>query len=116
MSMIKRKNGFVRAGLILLFTVGMFLFPVWDAQATHLRAGQITVERISCINRTVRITVRVYTDTESPVLFGGEQDVLNFGDGTSMLVPETGNTIVPGGINIGTASFTVNHTYAGPGK
>ncbi len=90
------------------------------AQATHLRAGEIIVERVNCNSLTFKITVTVYTNTNSTVLFGGEQDELNFGDGTPIqLVPETQNTVRrdlnPDG-SVATASFTTYHTYAGPGN
>jgi len=70
---------------------------------------------------TVKITVTVFTNTKfTTVLFGGEQDMLNFGDGTPVqLVPETQNTIRndlnPDG-SIGVASFTTYHTYASAGS
>ncbi len=56
------------------------LIFVYSAHATHLRAGQIEVKQISTL--TVKVTVTVFTNTNSTVLFGGEQDMLNFGDGT----------------------------------
>lgn len=91
-----------------------------QASATHLRAGEITVERVDCVSLTFRITVTVYTNTSSSVLFGGnagEEDILDFGDGEYVLVPETQN--IPRldlGPNVGTASYTVLHTYAGNRK
>jgi len=113
--MTERKFRGVPTGFILLFAVGLSFLPVFSAEATHLRAGQITVERISCSSLTFKITVTVYTDTGSPVLFGGEMDVLDFGDGTSILVPETPNTAFPGVADVGTASYTVIHAFPGPG-
>lgn len=113
--MIARKLGSLRVVGVLLFVVGLSLITK-QAAATHLRAGEITVERISCTFRSFRITVTVYTDTGSPVLFGGDQDILDFGDGQRMLVPETPNKPVPIGPNTGTASFSIIHTYAGPGR
>lgn len=105
------------AGTIFLFTLLYFLY-VQDAQATHLRAGQIVATRVSCTGLTFRITVTVYTNTGSPVLFGGEMDYLDFGDGTKpILVPETPNTNDPAlGPGVATASFTIEHTYPGPGR
>lgn len=89
-------------------------------QATHLRAGEIIVTRDNCQSLTFKITITVYTNTASTVRFGGDtgfEDVLDFGDNTWMQVPEIENTPRPDlGPNIGTASFTVFHTYAGPGK
>ncbi len=104
------------SALTVLFT----LCILEQSQATHLRAGEIIVERVDCSSRRYRITITVYTNTKNTtVLFGGDQDVLNFGDGTSMLVPETDNTVRldldPDG-SVATASFSVDHTYSGAGN
>lgn len=112
----ERKDGMVKMGWILLLGVMLFMLPVFQVQATHLRAGEITVERIGCASRTFRITVTVYTDTGSPVLFGGPQDVLDFGDGTRVLVPETPNSPFPGLSSIGKASYSIIHTFPGQGR
>ena len=95
----------------------LILGTAYSAYATHLRAGEITVERVGCSN-IWRITVTVYTNTiNTNVLFGGEDDWLDFGDGTRMLVPEQENIPRPDlGEGIATASFTVTHTYSGNGK
>lgn len=105
------------AGTIFLFTLLQF-FALQDALATHLRAGQIVATRVSCTGLTFRITVTVYTNTGSPVLFGGEMDYLDFGDGTPpVLVPETPNTNDPAlGPGVATASYTIEHTYPAPGR
>ena len=117
--MTERKGWFVKAQFIVLFAVGFSLVPVVKSHATHLRAGQITVERVGCSSLQVKVTVTVYTDTGCGggcVLFGGVQDVLDFGDGTSVLVPETANTAYPGAVNVGTASYTHFHTFPAPGR
>lgn len=106
------------------FLIVSFLLVLGSAitvQATHLRAGEITVVRKSCASLTFIITVTVYTDTESTVVFGGRQsdglDVLDFGDGTRFIIPEVPSTARPDlGLNIGKASYTTEHTYGGPGK
>ncbi len=84
--------------------------------ATHLRAGEITVERLSCTSLTFRITITVYTNTGSEIKFG--DGVLDFGDGsTPHITPTIDNTqrsdLGPG---IGTVSYSFNHTYSGPGR
>ena len=85
--------------------------------ASHLRAGEITVERDGCSSLRFRITVTVFTNTiNTTVLFGGIEDWLDFGDGTRMLIPEQRNVLRPDlGEGIATASFTVSHTYSGNG-
>jgi len=93
---------------------------IYSAHATHLRAGQITVKQIPG-RLTCAITITVFTNTKNTtVLFGGEQDELNFGDGSPItLVPETYNTIRtdlnPDG-SLAMASYTTYHTYSTPGK
>lgn len=96
----------------------MVLGIAFSARATHLRAGEIIVERESCSGLTFKITVTVFTNTlNTSVLFGGDDDWLDFGDGSDpILVPETQNTERPDlGEHIATASFTIRYTYSGPG-
>ncbi|HEX8040089.1 MAG TPA: gliding motility-associated C-terminal domain-containing protein, partial [Chryseosolibacter sp.] len=102
----------------LFLSLVLILVISYSAFATHLRAGEITVERVNCSSLTFRITVTVFTNTiNTNVLFGGEDDWLDFGDGNRMLVPETDNTPRPDlGEGIATASFTITHTYSGNGK
>lgn len=102
-----------------ILTAVLFLCSVFQVNATHLRAGEIVAVRDGCNSLTFIITITVYTNTRNTtVLFGGDQDILNFGDGTTMFVPETQNTIRldlnPDG-SVATASFTVSHTYSGNG-
>ncbi len=100
-----------------LLTLVLITALVYSSYATHLRAGEITVERVGCANLW-RITVTVYTNTiGTNVLFGGEDDWLDFGDGNRMKVPETPNTPRPDlGEGIATASFTITRPYSGNGK
>ena len=85
-------------------------------QATHLRAGEITVERLNCTSLTFKITITVYTNTGSPIQFG--DGVLDFGDGSDPHITLTQpNTLRPDlGPNVGTVSYSVLHTYAGPSR
>jgi hypothetical protein len=66
---------------IIFFFLGFIHF----SQATHLRAGEITVERISCNGLTFRITITAYTNLGSPVKFS--DGTLNFGDGRTIQTP-----------------------------
>src|SRR4051812_12848774 len=100
----------------------IFLVPIVVAlctlqvNATHLRAGEITV-RQDATGLHVIVTVTVYTNTiNTNVLFGGDDDFLDFGDGSDpdgdgtpgILVPETQNTIQEQlGVGIARASFVV---------
>lgn len=84
--------------------------------ASHLRAGEITVQRVNCSALTFRITITVFTNTKTDARFGGDQDVsyMYFGDGDKVFIPEQPNVVRldldPEG-NIATSSFTVQHTY-----
>lgn len=107
-----------KAGIVLFFIAILQVLFIPQANATHLRAGQIVATRVSCTGLTFRITVTVYTNTGSTVLFGGEMDYLDFGDGSDpILVPETPNNPDPSlGPGVASASFTIEHTYSGPGR
>lgn len=110
------------AGMSCLLFLIFFFIPLAELFATHLRAGQITVRRDGC-TRTVRILIEVYTkNVPNGVLFGGEQDILDFGDGTAVqLVPVQQNIILPelnpdGGTSVGYAFYTIEHTYSAGGR
>lgn len=95
----------------MLLSILLSLITVVWASASHLRAGEITVERRNCTSREVWITITVYTNTASDVKFG-EDGTLYFGDGTSIIVPRVENIPQPQlGPNIGIASYTVRHVY-----
>jgi gliding motility-associated-like protein len=98
--------------IFLLF----FFFFSQKIFATHIRAGEITAERISTQTLTYRITVVGYTDTRSSVIFG-PGDIF-FGDGRQerlntqsdfVLVESLGNQIEKN-------TFVITHTYQGPGE
>ncbi|MBX2968869.1 MAG: T9SS type A sorting domain-containing protein [Cyclobacteriaceae bacterium] len=84
--------------------------------ASHLRCGYISVKRLSSTNLTCTITLTVFVNSGSGVAFGNGH--LNFGDGsTHVLIPENSIVARPDlGTNIGMATFTINHSYAGPGQ
>lgn len=87
---------------IVLRTLGVVIFclcQVWSAFATHMRAGNIIVEKVGpCSARTYRITIVAYIDTESGVPFGGSTDFLYFGVGTERVVlPEVTQQSVKSG-------------------
>src|SRR5882672_6402890 len=94
----------------------LVLFASFSAQATHLRAGEITIRRESCNSLTFIITITVYTNTGSEIKFG--DGVLDFGDGSNpFTTPTVDNTLRPDlGPNIGTVSYSTSHTYSGPGR
>jgi hypothetical protein len=105
--------------LIRFFVLVIFFGALgYRSNATHLRAGEITVERVNCNALTFKITITVFTNTKNtPVKFGGDKDLsfLYFGDGKREYVDEQPNVIRydldPSGA-IATASFTTFHTYS----
>jgi hypothetical protein len=102
----------------LLFSVlCLFVFLPLYNHATHLRAGEITAERISCASLQFRITITVFIDTESGIRFGGGDDYLDMGDGSPhRLIPEVATTPRPDlGPNMGMASYSLIYTYSGYG-
>jgi len=95
---------------------GIFLAASTSSYGTHLRAGEITVEKVDgCGSLTVSITITVYTDTGSDINFG--DGFLYFGDGTDPVVLPTieEETRPDLGDEVGIASFTIEYTYSSPG-
>lgn len=84
--------------------------------ASHLRCGYISVKRLSSTSLTCQITLTVFVNSGSGVAFGN--GLLSFGDVSSpLLVPGSETVNRPDlGPNIGQATFTVNHSFAGPGN
>jgi hypothetical protein len=112
--MDKKAKSYLLSSLFgVLFSTLIFSI---SAHATHLRAGEITMERVSCTDLTFKITITVYTDLGSPIKFG--DGILDFGDGSKPLTtPTIDNTRRPDlGPEVGTVSFTTTHTFGGPGK
>lgn len=100
---------------LLLLTCGFLFLSLTNSFATHIRAGEITAERVSIQTLTYRITVVGYTDTRSTVIFGPGE--VNFGDGREVqLNTEADFTLVESlGNQIEKNTFVVTHTYQGPG-
>ncbi|MBK7650935.1 MAG: hypothetical protein IPJ20_09570 [Flammeovirgaceae bacterium] len=63
-------NRLITGGRSWLGAFLLILISFLNAEATHLRAGEITLQRVSCTSLTFRITITVYTDTGSPIKFG----------------------------------------------
>ncbi len=103
----------IRSVVLVLCLV---FFAFFSVEATHLRAGEITVTRESCTSLTFIITITVYTNTGSEIKFGDGE--LDFGDGSAIFItPSINNTLRPDlGPAIGTVSYSTTHTYSGPGR
>ncbi|MCC5929802.1 MAG: gliding motility-associated C-terminal domain-containing protein [Cyclobacteriaceae bacterium] len=99
----------------LLITILAVLIIPDQVKATHIRAGEITAEVISCQTFTYRITIYGYTFTGSPVLFGGGE--LTMGDGSEPKTFSTGDYdfFQDLGDQIAVNVFIVEHTFPGPG-
>lgn len=106
-------KGYFRSG----FLAFLFLLVNYQAFATHLRAGNITVTRPSCSSLTLLITITVYTNALSTVKFSDAgAGTLDFGDGTSLHPAQNDGMQVPGyGPAFFYVSVTYSHTYAGSG-
>jgi len=81
------------------------------ANATHLRAGQITAERISNTSLTYRITITIYMDrgqgnADSPFLN------IFFGDGNSAEVRRVSEEFI--GNSTSRNIYVIEHTYPAP--
>ena len=104
---------FHKSPLYVFFSLGL-VFLCFNANATHIRAGEVTAELISCQNYSYKFTITGYTNTGSTVQFGGGE--INFGDGTVETFPtgqydyfkDLGDQKA---INI----FYKTHTFPGPG-
>lgn len=106
---------------ILLVLVSLFLSPV--ARATHIRAGEITVERKNCQSLTFVFYITGYVDLiGGQVTFGG--GTLDFGDGSEPIVNLRENPRVQilrdeedlgGEHGVGITQFRVEHTYSSNG-
>lgn len=94
------------------------------AQATHIRAGEVTIERKNCQSLTFIFYITGYVDLiNGQVLFGG--GTIDFGDGTppiefvrddpriEILLDEVD---LGGGNGVGVTRFRVEHTYSSSGN
>ncbi len=96
----------------------LFSCACTNLYATHLRAGEIQVKRIDCNSLTFDITLTIYVNTiGSSVTVGGDDDILFFGDGQSLLVPPTNvSQMIDSQLGIGKTIFTIQHTYSKAGS
>lgn len=95
-------KAFCSSSLFLVFSIqGVF--------GTHLRGGQITFHLVDCASYTYEVTLTIYTNTQSPVAPGN--GVLNFGDGSTMIVPGLSSTVIDGATFVGEAIFKVIHQF-----
>ena len=97
--------------LILLFP--LFFITIWDANATHYRAGEILYKCI--VGRTFEVTIITYTDPTSTANTSTVQIVdFDWGDGKTETIPRLDElqTINP---LIKRNRYVARHTYATDG-
>jgi len=89
-------------------------FNVLNTEATHIRCGQIRLERISDL--TYKVSLLVYTNLGSQIKFGS--GVLNFGDSSKTVVLSTIDYTPRGdlGAGVGAVSYSINHTFPAMGN
>ncbi len=102
------------------FCLVLLLLQAAVAEASHIRAGEITARRVDPLRPVYEITVTAYCDTDSEVIFGGD-GLLRFGDGSSQ---EIRRGQVPGGASIPRTlisddtwkyTLTLTHTFPAQG-
>lgn len=92
------------------------LIASYAAQATHLRAGEITARRISETTLTYEITITLYCDTQGGLQACNAQNTIDdfcFGDGTKANVPRIASVDI--GNNTSRNVYRIIHTYGAPG-
>lgn len=97
----------MRKGIIIFFC----LHSCFIAQATHFRSGQITLKLQGGL--TYLVTLKVYTNTGSEILFG--DGTLSFGDGSAPVITPTMQNTLTGYPNVGVVEFAVAHTFPATG-
>ena len=113
----------LKRGVLFIVLVATLLWAQ-VAQATHIRAGEITIERKNCQSLTFVFYVTGYVDLiGGQVLFGG--GTLDFGDGTAPIEfirdDERVEIILDevdlgGGNGVGVTRFRIEHTYSSAGN
>ncbi|MDB5257847.1 MAG: hypothetical protein JWM14_2542 [Chitinophagaceae bacterium] len=98
-----------RVVFFVCVSFGLFL----QAQATHIKAGDIKAERISATSLSYRFTLNLYTRPASETGIPSDQATLNFGDGKSVTVNKAQTITFDGSTENNVFIFL--HTYSGPG-
>lgn len=105
-----------------IFLVGLLIgVSILRLEATHLRAGDITVKRTGdCGSYKYTITLHIYTRWVGPVKFSmGGAGSVNFGDGSKIFHPqEVDNPPIIAYTkdgNVGEVTYPIDHVFPGPG-
>ena len=105
-----------RGKLFLIFWLQLLSTIPQVVVASHMIAVEIRARPLDCNSRRYEITLIGYVNTASSVSFGGEEDVLLFGDGGGIIVPEQVPIVIDPLLNIGRVQYRIVHTYSSPGK
>ncbi len=111
--------------MVTLFRVLSFSSALWlvatYAYSTHIRAGEIRIEKvdITVTSLTYKISVIAYTDIGSNVVFGGGE--IDFGDGTVINIEEGAEffqrqIVIDSEKQIAFNILEIEHTYQSPGN
>ena len=100
---------------VMALFVGALLCPS-TSQATHVRAGEITTKRLPGPNSTYVVTLTTYYDEITGRMAANDANSYTFcfGDGTQIDVKRASRRYINGGTS-SVNSYTVIHTYPGPG-
>lgn len=101
------------AGSLLFFS----FFLSHTSFGTHIRAGEIRADRLSCSQLKYRITLIVYTNTVSPSHQGGSigGGTLSWGEGSFQLPQVTNVTVIDANLHIGKVTYTKDITFSREG-
>ncbi|MEM6842392.1 MAG: gliding motility-associated C-terminal domain-containing protein [Bacteroidota bacterium] len=102
--------------LTIFSLTSFFLLYAHCSLATHIRAGEITAELLSCQEFTYRFTLTGYEDTERGILLGDGE--LYFGFGDPIPVPEEvfdRRIITVGEEEVRISTYTFEYTFPAGG-
>ena len=98
----------------IVFFTGLLSIVAQTSFATHLKAGEISIAPVDCNTNTFLVTMRVYLNSSSPIVFG--EGSLDFGDETPGLkVPQMEGILVDGYNNVKMVLYEVEHQFARTG-
>ena len=106
-----------QSGFRILLSCFLLLLTI-TAEATHIRAGEIIAELISCQSYTYRFRIIGYEDTGSDVEFGNGE--IYFGHGEVIDLSTENDFFTRQLINnekqVRVSEFVIEHTFPGPGE
>lgn len=95
----------------------LLLLIALRANSTHLRAGEIRTERLSCTELRYKITLILYTNTGSPTHPGGTAGggTLSWGPGSIQVPFITNVTVINSSLQIGMVTYEQVVVFPGTG-